>query len=134
MVRSVLLVDDNPLFLQVLARYLADCGGGVFRVVGGVVEGRGAVAEARRLRPDVVLLDLRMPDVSGLELLPRLRSELPTAQLVVVSLMDPESARPAALAAGADAFVEKLHLERDLLPALRVPGAWTPQSPARGEE
>jgi DNA-binding NarL/FixJ family response regulator len=123
MARSVLLIDDNPLFLRILARFLADYGEGAVQVVGSVVGGRGALAMAGELRPDVVLLDLRMPDVSGLELLPRLRSLLPTARLVAVSLMDPDSSRPAALAAGADAFVEKMHLERDLLPALRLPAS-----------
>ncbi len=116
---SVLLVDDNPTFLRILARFLEDQGEDDLRVVGSVVGGRDALAEAERLKPDVLLLDLEMPDVPGLDLLPRLRETLPDAILVALTLMDPDSFRPSVLAAGADAFVSKASLEHDLVPVIR---------------
>jgi len=116
---SVLLVDDNPTFLRILARFLEDQGEDDLRVVGSVVGGRDALAEAERLKPDVLLLDLEMPDVPGLDLLPRLRETLPDAILVALTLMDPDSFRSSVLAAGADAFVSKASLEHDLVPVIR---------------
>ena len=115
---SVLLIDDNPAFLRILARFLADAGEGALHVVGTVLGGRDAVAQAATLQPDVVLVDLQMPLRSGLELLPHLRARLPDAILVALSLLDPEQYEEAARAAGADAFVSKMHLERELLPTL----------------
>jgi hypothetical protein len=67
---SVLLVDDNRTFLRILTRFLSEYGEGALRVVGSLEGGRDAVAEAERLQPDVILVDLKMPDVPGLQLLP----------------------------------------------------------------
>jgi DNA-binding NarL/FixJ family response regulator len=119
MSRTVLLVDDNPTFLRVLTRFLADQGEEGVQVVGTVVGGREAVAQAKRLQPDVILLDLEMPDVPGLDLLPRLRATCPDARLIALTLMDPDSFQAAALVAGADAFVSKASLEQDLFPAIQ---------------
>jgi len=116
---SVLLVDDNRTFLRILARFLSEQGKDALSVVGSVIGGQDAVVQAQRLHPDIILLDLAMPDVSGLTLLPNLRRALPAAIIIVLTLMDPDSSRQAALAAGADAFVSKASLERDLLPAIR---------------
>jgi DNA-binding NarL/FixJ family response regulator len=103
----------------VLARFLVDQREVEVQVVGTVVGGRAAVAQADRLQPEVILLDLEMPDVSGLELLPQLRATLPTARLIALTLLEPETHQATALAAGADAFVSKASLEDDLLPALQ---------------
>ncbi len=116
---SVLLVDDNPIFLRILTRFLSEHGEGLVQIAGSVVGGRDAVVEARRIRPDVVLLDLAMPDLPGLELLPRLREALPGTIIVVLTLMDLPDCRRAALAAGADDVVSKVSLDRDLVPAIR---------------
>jgi DNA-binding NarL/FixJ family response regulator len=119
MLLSVLLVDDNPTFLRVLTRFLTDQNEIALEVVGTVIGGEEAVAQAETLQPDVVLVDLQMPLRSGLELLPHLRVRLPDARLIALTLLDPDSFRQPALAAGADAFVSKARLEHDLLPAIR---------------
>jgi DNA-binding NarL/FixJ family response regulator len=116
---SVLLVDDSRAFLRILAEFLSEFGEGALRVVGSVMGGKDAVAEAQRLTPDVVLLDLAMPDVSGMALLPRLREALPDAILIALTLADPNGAREATLAAGADAFVSKMTLDHDLIPTIQ---------------
>lgn len=115
---SVLLVDDNPHFLRVLDRFLSQHGRGDLRIAGSVVGGRDAVAQAAWLQPDAILVDLKMPDVSGLQLLPQLRRILRDAILIALSLVDPDDFRQDVLAAGADAFVSKTSLERDLLPTI----------------
>ena len=116
---SVLLVDDNPLFLRILGLFLSEHGEDDVRVVGSVAGGRGAVAQAERLQHEVVLVDLKMPDCSGLDFLPQLRKTLPDAILIALTLMDPDEYREDTLAAGANAFVSKVSLERDLIPAIR---------------
>jgi DNA-binding NarL/FixJ family response regulator len=60
-----------------------------------------------------------MPDVPGLQLLPQLRRTFPGAILIAMSLINPEECRDDTLAAGADAFVSKARIERDLIPAIR---------------
>ena len=116
---SVLLVDDNRTFLRVVTEFLAENGEGALRVVGSVSDGREAVAQAATLQPDVVLVDLQMPLQSGLVLLPHLRTRLPDAILVALTLLDPDTYQAATLAAGADAFVSKMRIEHDLIPTIR---------------
>lgn len=73
---SVLVVDDNPTFRRAVTRFLEeDCQGEVV-VVGAVGKGEEALAQAQRLQPQVILLDLRMPGLSGLEVIPLLRKAL----------------------------------------------------------
>src|SRR3954466_733604 len=75
-------------------------------VVGEAEDGAGLDALAETA-PDVVLLDLNMPDVGGLEALPRLRGLVPQARVVVLSSFSAEEKEAAALAAGADRYVDK---------------------------
>lgn len=116
---SVLLVDDNAAFLNILTRFLQEhCQNEV--VVGGTAGGgEEALDKAQALRPQVILLDLAMPDLPGLEAIPRLRRLLPDVGIIALTLHDTNGYLEAALAAGADAFVSKFTLDTDLLPAIR---------------
>ncbi len=116
---SVLLVDDNRVFLDVLSPFLEEASEGAVRVVGVVSEGREAIGHATAAQPDVILLDLKMPDVSGVVILPELREQLPHAIIVVLTMLEQEHVRQAALAEGADGFVTKSKLASDLLPTIR---------------
>jgi DNA-binding NarL/FixJ family response regulator len=116
---SVLLVDDNPIFLRILAQFLEEQSEHAVSVVGSVDAGEKALRIAPCLRPEVVLIDLAMPEMHGLDLIPRLRASLPDAVIIALTLMDPQSYREAVLAAGADAFVSKATLEGDLLPTIQ---------------
>jgi DNA-binding NarL/FixJ family response regulator len=116
---SVLLVDDNPIFLRILTRFLEERSRLDVIVVGSADGGEKALAKAPLLKPQVILVDLAMPDIHGLELIPRLRAVLPDARIITLTLMDPSSYREAVLAAGADDFVSKATLEADLLPTIR---------------
>jgi DNA-binding NarL/FixJ family response regulator len=116
---SVLLVDDNATFAQLTARFLAECGGGEV-VVGGVAYSvEEALERAPGLEPQVILLDLAMPGMPGLEAIPHLRALLPEAAIIVLTSHHDRAYRAAALAAGAHDFVPKRSLEADLLPAIR---------------
>ena len=116
---SVLLVDDNRCFLDVLSRYLQAMGEGEVQVVGAVSDGREAVARALATQPEVVCLDLHMPGLSGMSLLPRLREAMPLVTIVVVTTQDQEYMRQRTLAMGADGFVAKEDITNDLLPTIR---------------
>ncbi len=114
----VLLVDDNPEFLDFAARYLAAAGG--IEIVGAALSGAEALRLAERLRPDLVLADLAMPGMNGLEVATQLK-QWPVPPLVVILTMydDPEYAA-AAKRIGADGFVTKAELDVRLLPTIRA--------------
>src|SRR5919197_160399 len=82
MADSVLIVDDHPLTREALGALLTQHG---FSVVGQASDGEEAVGCARRLQPRLVLLDLSMPGLSGLEALPRLREAAPGCEVVVLT-------------------------------------------------
>jgi two-component system sensor histidine kinase/response regulator len=119
---TVLVVDDTPS-LRALTR-LALQGTG-FEVVGEAGDGLEAVEQAERLRPDLVLLDLAMPVMDGLEALPLLRRALPAAKVVIVSGFDRKAMESQVLDAGADAYLQKGLAPEVSLEALRrlFPGA-----------
>jgi two-component system response regulator NreC len=114
---SVLLVDDNPIFLHCAKRFLQKRQD--VTVVGTVSGGKWAVDLVQNLRPDVALIDLSMPDLPGLELIPQLRAALPEIGIIALTLFDTDDYREAALAAGADGFVSKNTMNTDLMPAIQ---------------
>ncbi|MFQ6101931.1 MAG: response regulator transcription factor [Anaerolineae bacterium] len=113
---SVLLVDDNLTFLRIATRFLQKHNDIV--IAGAFNGGKEAMEQAHTLQPDIVLIDLAMSDLPGLEAIPRLRVMLPGAGIIALTLLDANSYRPAALAAGADDFVSKATMSTDLLPAV----------------
>jgi DNA-binding NarL/FixJ family response regulator len=114
---SVLLVDDNPSFLHIATRFLQEHDD--VAVVGVASRGEEALALAQDLQPDIVLIDLAMPGLSGLETIPRLRAVLPEVGIIALTVLDTSSYWQAALSAGANDFVPKTKLNTDLLPAIR---------------
>ena len=100
----VFLCDDAPAFRDLLRLALEQDGD--LTVVGEAEDGTqlAAVSDAD---PDVVLLDVSMPDVGGLEILPRLRELAPRARVVVLSSFSAEEKEAEALAAGADRYLDK---------------------------
>ena len=114
---SVLLVDDNPTFLDIVTRFLQQHQ--EVTVVDAVNGGEEAVTQAYRLKPDVVLIDLAMPQVSGMETILKLRAAWPRMGIIALTLLDTSGYRQAALTAGADDFVAKDKLNAQLLPTIQ---------------
>lgn len=104
MTARVLIVDDHPLTRDALAALLGAHG---FDVCGTAADGAGAVREAARLQPDVVLLDLSMPGVDGLSALPSLRHASPGCEVVVLTASGTEDNLLAAIRAGAAGYLLK---------------------------
>jgi diguanylate cyclase (GGDEF)-like protein len=101
----VVVCDDAPS-MRALVRHTLEIDGDV-QVVGEAGDGEAVVALVADLRPDVVLLDLSMPKVDGLEALPRILEAAPWAGVVVLSGRDEAAAAPQVLALGAERFMAK---------------------------
>jgi len=117
---TVLIADDHPLTRDALASLLEGNG---FDVVGEAGDGHAAIERARDLRPDLVLLDLSMPDVDGLAALPELRAAAPDSAVVVLTASGTEDNLMAAIRAGAAGYLLKDVSPTDLRSAIRVVAA-----------
>ena len=104
MAASVLIADDHPLTRSALSALLGQHG---FDVVGEAADGFAAVDEARRLQPDLVLLDLSMPNLDGLQALPQLRAAAPACEVVVLTASGTEDNLLAAIRGGAAGYLLK---------------------------
>ena len=104
--RDRVLVVDDAANLRELLTLLLEVEDD-FEVVGTAADGRQAIEAAESLHPDVVLLDLAMPVMDGLQALPELRAQLPQARIVIFSGFEHEALATEALQAGADAYIEK---------------------------
>jgi DNA-binding NarL/FixJ family response regulator len=114
---TVVLVDDNPGFQAALARHLREF---VFLSLVAVAgSGQEALALPASLNPDVVLLDIHLPDGSGLYLIGPLLQRWAPTKVIALSFDDYPRVREAALAAGATAFVSKINAADRLVPAIR---------------
>ncbi len=129
---SVLLVDDNPAFLRLTTRFLQEYDD--VAVVGAAGGGEEALALAQDLQPDMVLIDLAMPGLSGLATIPRLRAMLPEVGIIALTVLNTNSYWEAALAAGANDFVAKASLNTDLLPAIRRVAQGDPSQPKAADK
>jgi len=106
----ILIVDDSPAIRQLLRAQLEPLGR--HEIVGEAADGEAAVQAATELQPDIVLLDLAMPRMDGLQALPLIREAVPGVQVIVLSGFDASSMAPHALAAGAVRYVEKgVHMD-----------------------
>jgi DNA-binding NarL/FixJ family response regulator len=101
---TILLVDDHPLTRSALAALLGQNG---FTVVGEAADGDAAIQKARELAPNLILLDLSMPGMSGLQALPRLREAAPDAEVVVLTASGTEDNLLGAIRGGAAGYLLK---------------------------
>jgi DNA-binding NarL/FixJ family response regulator len=111
------MVDDSSLFLQTAAKLLVDEPG--IEVVGSVLSAREALEQVSQLHPDVVLMDLFMPEMDGLEATRRLKFKENAPRVVIVTMEDTPAFRLAARTDGADGFLSKKTLPGQLVPLLR---------------
>lgn len=113
---KVLLVDDHPGFISAALRHLRRLEWLV--VVGSAGNGIEAIAQCETLRPDVVLMDLAMPEMGGLQATRLIKAQDNPPYIVIASHFDDTEHREHALRAGADAFVSKLAYIHDVMPLL----------------
>ncbi len=111
-----LMVDDHAVFLDELAHLLAE--NHETDVVGRTTSGEDALEQFTALRPDLVLMDLAMPGMGGLEATRRLKARPDAPRVIMLSLHEHPMYRTAALEAGANGFVPKSKLGTALLPVI----------------
>jgi PAS domain S-box-containing protein len=113
---QILIADDHDFFRNSL-RTLVESREG-WRVCGEAVNGVDAVEKTRQLKPELVLLDVTMPEMNGLDAARVIRQQEPNTFILVVSQNDAEGMAAAAVAAGADGFVQKSRVSQDLFEAV----------------
>ena len=110
----VLLVDDHPGIVQALSRVLStECD-----VVGVIADGREVADAAARLQPVVIVVDLNLPNVSGLDVCRQISRHNPRAKVIVITAMTDDQIRDEVLAAGASGFFDKSAIN-ELVGAIR---------------
>ena len=114
----VLTVDDHALLRQGIAALIADEPD--MTLVAEAGSGRDAIEQFRRHHPDVTLMDLRMPEMSGLQALSAIRAEVPDARVIVLTTYSGDVQVGRALQAGASAYLLKNTLRHELLDAIRA--------------
>jgi DNA-binding NarL/FixJ family response regulator len=117
---SVFIVGDNVVFLNFAANYLR--AQTTIAVTGCAQGGKEALAKSYSPRPEVVLVDLEMPGLTGLEVIRTLRRDIPSLGIIALTSLDVMRYRKWALAAGANACVEKSGLMTDLVPTILALG------------
>lgn len=117
----ILLADDHPVVRDGLAAMLATQPD--FEVVGEAGNGAEAVAEAARLRPDVVLMDLQMPELDGIEAIQKMRAADPSVQVVVLTAFDTDERIVGSLQAGAQGYLLKGAPRAEIFAAIRTVSA-----------
>ena len=107
----VLIADDHPDLVKAITRVLAL----EYEVVGIVSDGSAVVEAAQRLAPDVIVVDLNLPNVNGLEACRQITQANPDAKVIVFTAMDDPHIRQRSIEVGASAFVCKVAVDCDLL-------------------
>jgi DNA-binding NarL/FixJ family response regulator len=115
---QILLADDHNIMRRGLRLLLERQPG--FAVVGEVSDGRQAVECAEATKPDVIVLDIAMPNLSGIEAAQRIHALLPRAAIVILSMHSDEGYVLRALKAGAKGYVLKDSAENDLIEAIKA--------------
>ena len=114
----ILAVDGHPLFRDGIAALISITPD--MELVGACSNGREAIEQFRTLRPDVTLMDLQMPVMSGREAIAAIRSEFPHARLIVLTTTTGDGEVVRAFEAGASDFLLKNRAHQDLLDTIRV--------------
>jgi DNA-binding NarL/FixJ family response regulator len=131
---TVVVVDDEPDYRQIVRSLLLGLPD-VVSIVGEAADGQEGLAVVLRERPDIVVTDLMMPGLNGVDLTRRIRQELPQTRIILISSYPEDAYRLMASDSGADAFVNKRVLYDALLPAVRdlvsrIPGGSGPLPPS----
>ena len=111
----ILTVDDHPVFRSGIAAFLATQKD--MRLVAEASNGREAIRQFRQHRPDIILMDLQMPEMNGLDAMRSILAEFPGARIIILTTFDGDV--QGAVKVGAKAFLLKSRLDKELLGTIR---------------
>jgi DNA-binding NarL/FixJ family response regulator len=115
---TVVVVDDHPLMRQSVGRIVSSQEG--FELVGEAAKADEAFAVIQRTQPDVVLLDVAMPDMDGIDLTGKLKAHNPDLRVILLTMHEDDGSLRRAMAVGADAYVPKTVPTAEVIQALKV--------------
>jgi DNA-binding NarL/FixJ family response regulator len=115
---SVFIVDDHPVFRQGLVSILD--GEPDLVLVGEASTGRQALGSYRQLQPDVVVMDIQMPEMNGIEATALIRREFPAARIIVLTTYEGDVHAQRAMKAGASAYMLKSMVRKELIDTIRA--------------
>lgn len=115
---TILVADDDPQSREIV-RHLLAAAADTVTIVAEAADGEEALALVLRMRPDIVITDLVMPHLNGIELARRIQAEVPQTRVVLISSYTEDAYRLMASDSGADVFVSKQVITTMLLPAIR---------------
>ena len=114
----ILAVDDHPLLRCGVAALIADQSD--MTLAGEASNGRDAIEEFRRLKPDITLMDVQLPGMDGIDAILAIRAEFPAARIIVLTTYEGDFLAQRALKAGAQAYILKARVRKDLLETIRM--------------
>ena len=115
---TIVVADDDLQYREII-RYLLAAASDTMTIVGEAADGDEALALVLRVRPDIVITDLIMPRLNGVELTRRIRQGLPDTKVILISSYTEDAYRLMVSDSGADVFVSKQVMTTTLLPAIR---------------
>lgn len=114
---KTLIVDDDARFTRYISNFLAT--ESEIEIVGKAADGEEAILKTRSLKPDLILMDIRMPGMNGLEATKLLKKEMPGLKVIILTVYDMDEYRQAAKAAGAVGYIVKKTINGDLIPVIK---------------
>ena len=116
-IRKVLIVDDDIRFRRFVKELFSSEKD--LQIIGEVEDGQEAILKAKELKPDLVLMDISMPRMNGLDATRLLKAIMPELVVIILTIHDLEEYKVAATASGANDYVLKKSFMEDLIPAIR---------------
>jgi DNA-binding NarL/FixJ family response regulator len=117
-IKKVFIVDDDPEFRRFLKEFLSDQPG--LKIVGEAADGKQALEKVKKIKPDLVLLDIRMPGMDGFSASRLLKRRMPDLQIIILTIFDNPKYQVSAKDSGAFGYVMKSNSILDLMPAIRA--------------
>ena len=128
-IKKVLIVDDDMRFRNFVKELLSSEDD--LQIIGEATDGQEAILKAKELKPDLVLMDISMPRMNGLDATRRLKEIMPELVVITLTIHDLEEYKIASAASGANAYVLKKSFMEDLIPAIRTAFKSELESPHR---
>ena len=114
---KVLIADDNAKFIQTVKSFLANEQD--IEIVGNAGNGKEAISKAKELKPDIILMDVRMPEMNGFKSTSSIKQIMPEVKIIILTIYDIDEYRKAAITSGASGFVVKNVIKDELVQTIR---------------